>query len=93
MLNFVGLGSFDMLKVFLKQTVETDPRALLESWDNSHARVLGLLGACPHYECRFGQSSDQHPPRISYGFFALIVDVSPFDNLTVAERMSNWRAL
>jgi len=93
MFNFVGLGSFDMLKVFLKQTDETDPKALLESWDNSHARVLGLLGACPPYECRFGQSLDQHPPRISYGLFALIVDVSPFDNLTVAERMSNWRAL
>ena len=81
MFNSVGLGSFDMLKVFLKQTDETDPR------------VLGLLGACPPFECRFGQSSDQHPPRISYGLFALVVDVSPFDNLTVSERMSNWRAL
>ncbi len=59
-----------MLKVFLKQSDETDPRALLESWDNSHARILGLLGACPPYECRFSQPVDEeHKSRISFGLF------------------------
>jgi hypothetical protein len=92
--DFVGLGAYDLLKVFLKQSDETDPSALLESWDNSHARILGLLGACPPYECRFTQPVDEgHRPRISFGLFALVIDVSPFDNLAVAQRMGNWRAV
>jgi hypothetical protein len=93
--DFVGLGAYDVLKVFLKQSDETDPRALLESWDNSHARILGLLGACPPYECRFSQPpvDEEHKSRISFGLFALVIDVSPFDNLAVAQRMNNWRAV
>ncbi len=91
--DFVSLGAYDTLKVFLKETDETDPKALLESWDNSHARILGLLGACPPYQCRFTQPIDEHKSRISYGLFALVIDVSPLDDLGVAERMGNWRAL
>ena len=91
--DFVGLGAYDILKVFLKQGDDTDPSTLLESWDNSHARILGLLGACPPYECRFRQPVEEHKSRISFGLFALVIDVSPFDNLAVAQRMGNWRAV
>ncbi len=90
--DFADTASYDILKVYLKEGDDADPSELLGSWDNFHARVVGLLGACPHYQCRFRPSVHQDPEwRTSFGLFALVIDVSPFDNLDVAQRMSHWR--
>lgn len=94
LMDFTDLSSYDLLKVYLKQSDEVDPRALLESWDNSHARIVGLLGTCPPYECRYRTSlQDQPKSRISFGLFALVIDVSSLDNLDLAQRMHQWRLL
>ena len=87
-------ASFDILKVYLKRSDDVDPSELLESWDNSHARIVGLLGACPPYQCRFRPTVHQQPEwRISFGLFALVIDVSPLDDLDIAQRMSLSRAV
>ncbi len=90
--DFVDLSSYDILKLYLKEGDDVAPGELLGSWDNFHARIVGLLGACPPYQCRFRPTGNQDPEwKISFGLFALVIDVSPFDNLDVAQRMSFWR--
>ena len=90
--DWTDTSSFDILKVYLKESDDVDPSELLGSWDNFHARVVGLLGACPHYQCRFRPSVHQDPEwKTSFGLFALVIDVSPLDDLEVAQRMGFWR--
>lgn len=90
--DFVDLSSYDILKTYLKEGDDIAPGELLGSWDNFHARIVGLLGACPPYQCRFRTTGNQDPEwKISFGLFALVIDVSPLDNLDVAQRMSFWR--
>lgn len=90
--DFVDLSSYDILKVYLKENEDLAPGELLGSWDNFHARIVGLLGACPPYLCRFRPSIGHNPEvRTSFGLFALVIDVSPFDDLDLAQRMNFWR--
>ncbi len=90
--DFVDLSSYDILKVYLKKTEDLDPDELLVSWDNFHARIIGLLGACPPYLCRFRPNLGRVPEvRTSFGLFALVIDVSPLDDLDLAQRMGFWR--
>ncbi len=89
--DFGDVAAYDLLKVYLKEGDGIDPIALLGSWDNYHARIVGLIGACPPYQCRFRPIVHQDPEwKISFGLFALVIDVSPFDDLDIAQRMSTW---
>jgi len=93
-LDYYDISTFDLLKIYLKEGDGVDPAAVLGSWDNYHARIVGLIGMCPPYQCRFRPNVPQEPEwKISFGLFALVVDVSPFDDLDIAGRMSTWTNL
>ena len=92
--DFDDVAAYDLLKIYLKEGDGVDPTAVLGSWDNYHARIVGLIGACPPYQCRFRPIVNQDPGwKISFGLFALVIDVSPFDDLEIAQRMSTWSSV
>ncbi len=90
--DFREVEQFDHLRVFLKEGPDTDPAAMLDSWDNTYARVIGLIGTCPPYICRVTtEGRKDESLYTSYGLFTLVIDSSPMEDLELAKRMLLWR--
>ena len=86
-------GNYDMVKVLIKEHDRLDVPKMLVNWDNFHARVIGIVGNAPSYNCRIRGSPPSYSlTKTNRAIYAMAIEVCPPKNIELVERLGLWRS-
>lgn len=86
-------GNYDMVKVLIKEREGLNVPKMLAGWDNFHARVIGIVGNAPAYNCRIRGSPPLYSfTKTNYAVYVMAIEVCPPKNREIVERLSLWRS-